>query len=815
MKVAKKDQIANLQQEKADLEKANRELAELKNRFERQVKARTAQLEEKNRQLKDSEIEAQKYLTFAEAIILRLDVAGTITLINHRGCQILGLPEHKIIGKDWFSNFIPEAQRESVYQIHTKIIGGEMELFEYNENLVLSANKQERIIYWHNIPELDKKGRIIGILSSGQDITSRKIMETALRDKQELLDTAQEISHIGNWRWQISENRVEWSDEVYRIFGKPIHSFVPTIDNFDESVHPEDRKAVSTAINITLNDPHIEYNVEHRIIRPDGDVRTVREIGRGFKDEFGKPSHMIGMVQDITEQKRIAAVLKETETSYRSLVENMSSGVAVFEALRNGDDFIFKSINLAGARLIDVDPKQVLGSSVGDVFPGVKELGLFSVLQRVHKSCSKEYHPMAQYSDDSLDRWFENFVYCLPSGEIVLIFEDNTEYRRALEELRKSDSMFRGLLNAFHDPLLLFGKERTIIWCNESAAELLSSSLKFLVGLTSDEFSIMLCSNPASCILPLIEESFELGKSGVGRTTSTTNNSILDIRTFPIFQEEKGNVSHVILTGTDIGEKTYIQEQAMRSARLATLGVLSASIAHEINNPNNTILFNGPVLEDVWRDIAPILQECSAKSEHVNFGTLSFEQVLDRVPTLLADMTQSSRRIQRIVAQLKFLVRKESNDMNEPVDMVAVINDSIGLLHNKIQKMTNNLILDIPKNIPKLKGNNQQLEQIVINLLLNALESLPERSCNVNIALRAKKKKKYLLLTISDEGCGMDDETMESILEPMFTTRADSGGTGLGLAVCKEFIVKHQGSIRFESEVGKGTSAIVELPIIS
>ncbi|MBF0383391.1 MAG: PAS domain S-box protein [Magnetococcales bacterium] len=814
MKIAKKEQIANLQQEKADLEKANRELAELKNHFERQVKARTAELEERNRQLRDSEIEAQKYLTFAEAIILRLDITGKIILINHRGCQILGLPEHKIVGKDWFANFIPDSQRDFVRQIHNKIMGGEMEAHEYQESLVLSSNNEERIIYWHNIPELDKQGRIIGILSSGQDITGRKKMETALRDKQALLDTAQEISHIGNWRWQIADNRVEWSDEVYRIFGKPIQSFIPTIEDFKEFVHPDDRNKVGLAIKASLDDPNLEYNVEHRIIRPDGTERTVREIGRGFQDDSGKPSHMIGMVQDITEQKRIAAALLETETSYRSLVENMSSGVAVFQAIDKGEDFIFKSINHAGARLIDVDAKEVLGHRVSGVFPGVKELGLFNVLQRVHKSGSKEYHPMAQHIEERLYRWFENFVYCLPSGEIVLIYEDNTEYRRALEELRKSDFMFRGLLNAFHDPLLLFAKDRTIIWCNESAAELLSTSLKSLVGLSSQEFSNKLCSNPNSCIQPLIEESFTNGKSGVGRTTSTTNNSILDIRTFPIFQQEQGSVSHIILTGTDIGEKTYIQEQAMRSARLATLGVLSASIAHEINNPNNTILFNGPVLEDIWRDIAPILQQSKTDENSVNFGNLSFEQVVEKVPTLLADMTQSSRRIQRIVAQLKFLVRKESNDMSETVDMAAVINDSIGLLHNKIQKMTNNLILDIPNDIPKITGNNQQLEQIVINLLLNALESLPDRSCTVKITLGFKKHNESLVLTIADEGCGMDAKTMESILEPMFTTRADSGGTGLGLAVCKEFIVRHQGAIHFESEVGTGTSAIVELPIL-
>ena len=381
---------------------------------------------------------------------------------------------------------------------------------------------------------------------------------------------------------------------------------------------------------------------------------------------------------------------------------------------------------------------------------------------------------------------------------------ENALEERDEEALKQSEAMFRGLLNAFSDPLILFTQDRTVLWDNESAA--------FFFTLDPKPQTKSLCLEFFTKeIGALVNACFMTGQPG--RCRVTIHDKVMDARTFPIVPQEKAEVSHVILTVTDVGKKLQHPEQTMQTARLAILGGLSASIAHEINNPNATILLNGPVLQDVWRSICPILHANHPPPGAFDFGALSYTEVIERVPELLSDITDCSRRIQRIVTHLKLLVRKENGGMNEAVDMVVLIGEVVALLHHKIQKSTHQLQMTFEQGIPKVSGNAQQLEQVVINLIMNALESLPDKASRVKIMLQSVRHGAYVMLMIEDEGCGMDSETMAHILEPLFTTRALLGGTGLGLAVSKKIIDRHQGTIRFESEVGKGSSVIVELPI--
>ena len=512
--------------------------------------------------------------------------------------------------------------------------------------------------------------------------------------------------------------------------------------------------------------------------------------------------------RDTCDCGQVEMALQASENRYRSLVENMSSGVAVYEVLNDGEDFIFKSLNLAGQQLSKVKSRDVVGRRVSEVFPGIKEFGLFSVFQQVHKTGQKKYHPVSLYKDDRLNMWFENFVYRLPSGEIVAIYDDLTQSKVIEAELMRSESMFRGLLDAFLDPLLLFTRDRKVLWGNESAAEFMAvDDPRALIG----KQCIELCGDDKAFLDKRMNDCFVTGQPGLVRITIARK--ALDVRTFPILQRATNQVSHVILTAMDVCEQVNLQAQSMRAARLVTLGVLAASVAHEVSNPNNVILFNAPIVEEVWREIAPILWQNPPQKGEVDFGALSYQETLNQVPVLLRDITACSRRIQRIVTQLKFLVRTGDEDSKEPVDMVTIVHDAVALLHNKIQQSTSRLQVDLGRDLPKAMGNAQQFEQIVVNLILNALESLPDKSHGVTVILRVGQEKDCLLLIVKDEGCGMDDVTVGRILEPLFTTRSEVGGTGLGLAVSKEIIDRYRGKIRFESEVGKGTSAIVELPI--
>ncbi|MBF0263038.1 MAG: PAS domain S-box protein, partial [Magnetococcales bacterium] len=146
-----------------------------------------------------------------------------------------------------------------------------------------------------------------------RDVTERKQAGDALRRSRENLAKAQELAHLGSWEWEIEADRLSWSDEVFRIFGLRGGDLVPNYSAFEAAVHPEDRIRVRDAVARSLEDSGVPYVVEHRIIRPDGTIREVIEVGEVRRDGGGRPVHMVGTVQDITDRKAIEEELRRAK----------------------------------------------------------------------------------------------------------------------------------------------------------------------------------------------------------------------------------------------------------------------------------------------------------------------------------------------------------------------------------------------------------------------------------------------------------------------------------------------------------------------
>ena len=634
------------------------------------------------------------------------------------------------------------------------------------------------------------------------DITSRKKAESALEEREsqlrQIIDLVPHAIFVKDWdgRFQmVNQATADLYDMTVEELTGQQYLGMPATEKELEAFLRDDREVMETA-----KPKHV---LKECITDAHGQTRMFDTTKIPFFSAVKKELAVLGVSIDITDRERAAEALQKNEALLRAIFE--ASQDIIFSKDRTSR---YTLINSKGLQLLGMAPADFIGKRDNELFPDHIAHQMIETDRQVMESGKNIVYEIEIAFKTGNKTFLANKSPLKDNSGHILgvvgIAHDISDRLRAEEELKRSESMFRGLLDAFSDPLILFTKDRKILWGNESAAEYI------IVDPVSrlEKMCIELCGDEINA---LVDACFTTGQPGVSRIT--TRNRVMDSRTFPIRQEEGDEVSHVFLTAMDVGEKLNLQEQALRTARLATLGVLSASIAHEINNPNNTILFNGPALQDIWQSMEPILRNNHPPVGTLNFGALSYEAVIERVPELLADITGCARRIQRIVTQLKFLVRKESGDMDEPVDLIAIIHDSVALLHHQIQKTTHRLSMDLDKEIPQGTGNAQQIEQVVINLILNALESLPDKSHGVTITLRAIRDGTCLMLMVADEGCGRTDETMRHILEPLFTTRSLSGGTGLGLAVSKEIIDRHKGTIRFESEVGKGTSVIVELPI--
>jgi PAS domain S-box-containing protein len=286
-----------------------------------------------------------------------------------------------------------------------------------------------------------------------------------------------------------------------------------------------------------------------------------------------------------------------------------------------------------------------------------------------------------------------------------------------------------------------------------------------------------------------------------------------ELRIVPLRMEDSESTAMVILK--DITEKRMLEAHTIRNARLASLGVLAASVAHEINNPNNAIQFNASILSRSWSDILRVLT--LFRTEHGDFtvGGVPVEQALIGTPRLLEGIESSSRRIQAIVGNLKHLARPDQGELDHEVDVAEVLRSALSILQSQIRKLCDDCRLEIIEPLPAARGNAQQLEQVFINVILNALQSLPDRLAAVRIYAILDEGGEFIRVSVSDQGSGISEELRSHVLDPFFTTKSEHGGTGLGLSISYRIIQNHKGKMVLNSKPGEGTDVIMQLPVFT
>lgn len=302
--------------------------------------------------------------------------------------------------------------------------------------LRLSQERQEIWVSQHFYALKDESGQVDRVVILTVDISEQKRTEEALRDSEKLLRESQEIAGVGSYSRDLVSGDATVSDNSYRLFGYEPGEVKIDYNFVISHIHPEDRPTFAEA-NRALANESKSFNIVYRITRKDGTVRTMRSRASVELDRTGKPTRQIGALQDITDRVETANQIKQSREKLRELVEHMSSGVAVYQAVDNGADFIFVEYNRAGEQMDGVLRHDIIGKPVSKVFPGIKETGFFRVFQRVWRTGEPEFLPAALYKDDRLTAWRENYVYRLSTGEIVSVYDDVTERKEAEQDLRR------------------------------------------------------------------------------------------------------------------------------------------------------------------------------------------------------------------------------------------------------------------------------------------------------------------------------------------------------------------------------------------
>ncbi len=284
----------------------------------------------------------------------------------------------------------------------------------------------------------------------------------------------------------------------------------------------------------------------------------------------------------------------------------------------------------------------------------------------------------------------------------------------------------------------------------------------------------------------------------------------LQLHTLPVFNENQ-EVDGILEFLRDITlEKTY-EQQIQQADKLASLGQLVSGIGHEINNPNQFIRGNVKIVRQALEDMLPIVDAYYETHPDLKIARLKYAFFKDHIMTLVEDMSHGSERIKGIVDGLRGFARKDEGLLVDTVDVNTLLGATTRLVQNEVNKHAT-IELDLGEDLPSFSGNSQKIEQVLVNLIVNAAQAMADDVKGL-IRVTTRREGSHIAIRIADNGRGMDEKTQKQIFDPFFTTKRTKGGTGLGLAISFRIIEEHGGTITVASEFHKGTTFTVRLPV--
>lgn len=258
------------------------------------------------------------------------------------------------------------------------------------------------------------------------------------------------------------------------------------------------------------------------------------------------------------------------------------------------------------------------------------------------------------------------------------------------------------------------------------------------------------------------------------------------------------------------------QLQLLHADKMASLGVLVSGVAHEINNPCSILTLNFPFVKEAFEQATEILDE--HRVEHGDFliAGVSYNRLKNMLPETLDDMHVASNKVKGIVEDLKsFAVKGETaHQKNERLDLNELTKRSLRLVNNQLKNSTSNVKVNLANKLPTFYGSGSRIEQVIVNLILNACQALENKSQKITITTYFHSKYDNVVLTVEDQGIGINAKDLRKLTDPFYTTKRQSGGTGLGLSVSAGIVRDHQGQMTFKSTLGEGTKVKLSLPLI-
>lgn len=403
-------------------------------------------------------------------------------------------------------------------------------------------------------------------------------------------------------------------------------------------------------------------------------------------------------------------------------------------------------------------------------------------------------------------------------GSLLLLF---TRLQAKARALRTSEEHFRAITETASEAIISADRTWTMVSWNAAATLMFGYEASEALGTS------LLQLLSARCQATLTERLEHGDAPGQPRRLQTPIELIgvrKDGREFPldISLSTWTTVQGTYVTGMirDLTARKHLEEQTrqqelqlIQANKMTALGTLVSGVAHEVNNPNQLVLMNTQMLADTWDDALPILDAYAQESGEFLLGGLPYTEMRHTLPLLIQDLHAGAQHIEQSINDLRDFARPCARRLHETVSLNDAVQRGVRLLSHLIQRKTTRFQVALAESLPPVWGDVQHLEHVVVNLIVNALEALPDSGCEVRVSTRLGPEERCLMLEVADQGVGIAPQHLARLCDPFFTTKAAKGGTGLGLAITATLVHEHGGRLTFQSEPGQGTCACVTLPL--
>jgi PAS domain S-box-containing protein len=639
------------------------------------------------------------------------------------------------------------------------------------------------------------------------DVTAARITERKLRLSEAYLAETQHLSHTSSWAWdEIRREFVYLSDELYHLFGVEAGKESDLLQTYHDRILPEDQPGVIEATRRAIRDK-ADFEINFRIGLPDGTRKHVRSVGHPVLNNEGDLIQLVGTNVDVTEQYEANEKLQKAFDQIKKSQDHLRLVIDAIPILvwRAGADGSPDFLNQPALDYTGLPPDQAETGWPRAFHPDDKKAMLikWSTIRKSGRPGSLEAR-LRRF--DGKYRWFLFQAEPLrdKSGKIVKWYGSATDIEdRKLAELalRESEQRFRDYAETASDWLWETGPDHRIIAISEpiNVTGLVSSRLP---GVTRWEVASDFETEPdkwrrhreaLDAYRPFRDFVYSIiNQSGSRIYVRTSGKPFFDV---------DGNFLGYRGTGTEVTalKRAEQAEQDLRTAqaelahvtRVTMLGELTASIAHEVNQPLAAVVANAEAS----------LRWLNREEPDLAAARRSVEWVID-------DGCRASDVIRRVRA-----LAKKSDMETVPLELNQVVNEAATLVERELVQHRISLRTELTPALPEILGDRVQLQQVIINLLMNgieAMEPVTDRPRELLIQT-GKDDTGYLILRVADSGIGISAENANRVFDAFFTTK--SSGLGMGLSICRSIVEAHGGRMSASNNDGPGATFQLLLPL--